>query len=221
MPSMLECDGQVWQCGDLEDNDGDGLVDFEDPDCINPCDDAEDGLPPRNFTVIDYNDCNRECFFDANTGVGDDQCLWNLKCDPENPGQDVACEYSDSNNCSNLPGTQTPECRAFCEPAVFPGCDCFGCCVIETTGGERGIYLDGGPDCSFDNLDACASCTPQIESCGNPCDRSSCERCFGDFELPPGCEVNTCDNGDSCNATSDCPDSYFCAWGCCYPPPPG
>jgi hypothetical protein len=35
------CDRQVYQCGDLIDNDGDGLIDALDPDCLGPCDDNE------------------------------------------------------------------------------------------------------------------------------------------------------------------------------------
>lgn len=39
----VPCPKQVYQCGDLIDNDGDGLIDAEDPDCLGPCDDTEGG----------------------------------------------------------------------------------------------------------------------------------------------------------------------------------
>jgi cysteine-rich repeat protein len=37
-------------------------------------------LPGQNL------DCKSDCYWDANSGGGEDKCEWNLKCDPENPG---------------------------------------------------------------------------------------------------------------------------------------
>ncbi len=39
--AISPCQGHIYQCGDLLDNDGDGLVDSEDPDCLGPCDNTE------------------------------------------------------------------------------------------------------------------------------------------------------------------------------------
>jgi hypothetical protein len=36
-PSITHCVGKVYDCGDAMDNDGDGLTDSEDPECLSPC----------------------------------------------------------------------------------------------------------------------------------------------------------------------------------------
>jgi hypothetical protein len=217
----LDCGGTIYACGNGIDDDGDGLIDLFDPECTGPCDDDESsfqtGLPGDNM------DCRQDCFFDGNSGQGDDGCLWDLRCDPENPGANVNCEYTGGNNCNNQPPHQTEECIEFCGQYVPPGCDCFGCCTVQTDEGPINIFLNSGPDCSFDNLDACQSCTSQIDDCGTPCVPEECQVCFGETEVPEGCGENTCPSGESCSGDDpgSCPQDYFCYLGCCYPPPPG
>ncbi|MBK6919250.1 MAG: hypothetical protein IPH07_17780 [Deltaproteobacteria bacterium] len=215
----VDCGGAIYACGDGEDNDGDGFIDLTDPECTGPCDDDESsfqtGLPGDNM------DCKQDCFFDGNSGQGDDGCIWDLRCDAENPGANVGCEYTGGNNCNNIPPNQDPTCVMFCEQYVPPGCDCFGCCEVQTPDGPVHIFLNSGPDCSLDNLDACQPCTSQIDDCGVPCLPEECQVCFGETEPPPGCGENTCPGGDTCEATADCPTDFFCYLGCCYPPPPG
>ena len=179
---QVECDGKVYQCGDGIDNDGDGLVDGFDLECIGPCDDDESsfqtGIPGDNV------DCKQDCFFDGNSGSGDDKCVWDLVCDPANPGANIGCEYDpDKNSCDNGPIT-TEECKEFCNPVTPPGCDCFGCCTVITDDGPVNIFLNSGPDCSMDNLDACLPCTI-TEDCGDPCDTEDpCDPCYGEI-IPP------------------------------------
>jgi hypothetical protein len=203
------------------DNDGDGAVDLDDPECTGPCDDDESsfqtGLPGDNV------DCKQDCFFDGNSGQGDDGCIWHLTCDPENPGEFIGCEYTGGNNCNNMPPNQDPGCIMFCEQFVPPGCDCFGCCEVCDENGENcvNIFLGGAEDCALDNLDACTECTPQIDDCGNPCMPEECEVCFGQDEPPEGCGPNECDNGLPCTDNADCPTDFYCFLNCCYPPPPG
>jgi hypothetical protein len=203
------------------DDDGDGKVDLDDPECTGPCDDDEGtfatGLPGDNV------DCRQDCFFDGNSGQGDDGCLWDLRCDPENPGGDGMCAYRPGMNCNQSPPNQTQECIDYCAPLTPPGCDCFGCCTVLTDNGEVHIFLNSGGDCALDNLDACQSCTPN-ESCGPvDCQPEECELCFGQSpeDLPEGCGTPTCDNQLPCEATADCPTDFFCYLNCCYPPPPG
>ena len=215
----IDCGGTVWACGNGLDDDGDGFIDLFDPECTGPCDDDEGsfqtGLPGDNM------DCRQDCFFDGNSGQGDDGCLWDLRCDPANPGADINCEYTGGNNCNNQPPNQDQGCIEFCEPFVPPGCDCFGCCEVQTDEGSVWIFLNSSPDCALDNLDACSECTPQIEDCGNPCEPEECEICFGETEPPEGCGGVSCPGDMACAMTSDCPTDYFCYLGCCYPPPPG
>ncbi|MCR9162346.1 MAG: hypothetical protein ACE37F_31465 [Nannocystaceae bacterium] len=216
----LDCGGTVYACGNGVDDDMDGLVDLDDPECTGPCDDDEasfaTGLPGDNM------DCKQDCFFDGNSGQGDDGCIWNLRCDPENPGANIGCEYTGNNNCENeSQASWDQECIDFCLPFVPPGCDCFGCCIVDTPEGEVSIFLNSDEDgeCSLDNLEACESCTFN-DNCGNPCD-GECELCFGQDELPPECDTAECDFGDPCESVSDCPSDWYCLQGCCLPPPPG
>lgn len=34
--TIVQCQGHTYQCGDLVDNDNDGLIDYQDPDCLGP-----------------------------------------------------------------------------------------------------------------------------------------------------------------------------------------
>ena len=215
----LDCGGTVYACGDGKDNDGDGLIDLMDTECTGPCDDDESsfatGIPGDNM------DCKQDCFFDGNSGQGDDGCIWSLKCDEANPGANIGCEYTGGNNCDNMPPNQDPDCIEFCLPFVPPGCDCFGCCEVDDgMGGKVNIFLNSHPDCSLDNIDACEQCT-QSDDCINTCEEEDCELCFGETELPPECDDNMCDFGDKCKANADCPTDWYCLNQCCYPPPPG
>ena len=69
------------QCSDGIDNDGDGLIDSADPECTGPADNDESsfatGIPGDNMDA-----CKQDCFFDGNSGMGDDGCQWQLECDP-------------------------------------------------------------------------------------------------------------------------------------------
>ena len=224
--TIIDCGNQTYACGDLEDNDGDGFIDLFDPECTGPCDDDETsfatGIPGDNM------DCNQDCFFDGDSGAGNDGCEWNLRCDPANPGANIGCEYNGGGgNCPDVVGF-SDECIEVCSPLTPPGCDCFGCCTVETDEGSVDIFLNSNDDCdpdfpetccSLSNLAACETCTSQIDECGNPCDADGCELCFGETELPPGCDNNSCDNGDSCSNDGDCPDFNYCYLGCCYPLP--
>ena len=197
------------------DNDGDGKVDLADIECVSPCDDREDtfatGLPGDNMDP-----CNQDCFFDGNSGAGDDKCNWSLKCDPLSPGGDV-CPYDP--NFKNCPDAQAQQCTDTCNTPS--GCDCFGCCTIEVGGQAYDIFL-GDPDCSVKNIDSCAACTKN-EDCDNDCQPEKCEICFGEDAPPPGCDEPSCDNGLPCTidamGNDDCPDGTYCATGCCYPVP--
>jgi len=219
----VDCGGTTYACGDGKDNDGDGLFDLMDPECTGPCDDDEasfqTGIPGDNV------DCKQDCFFDGNSGQGDDGCNWDLTCDEANPGAGTSmpnCEYTGGMNCENMPPNQDKDCIEFCLPFVPPGCDCFGCCeVTDADGNKVNIFINSpDPECSIDNIEACNSCT-QSDDCVNTCEEEECELCFGEDTLPEGCDENTCDFGDVCETAADCPTDWYCLNNCCYPPPPG
>jgi hypothetical protein len=208
-PEILFCGNKVYECGDIIDNDMDGLVDLDDPECTSPCDDDESSflteLPGQN------NDCKADCYFDGDSGAGNDACEWNLKCDPENPGAGTMCEYDPAFMMCDL--NQPQQCLDFCAPLVPNGCDCFGCCEIDS----EFVYLGNG-NCSLDSLDQCESCTQHL-ACVNLCD-DPCEVCFGQDpeDLPPECMEPVCPMGVmSCIDIADCAVGDFCQTGCCVP----
>lgn len=214
---MVDCAGRIYACGDLIDNDGDGLIDLQDPECTGPCDDDEGsfatGIPGDNV------DCRQDCFFDGNSGQSE-RCEWDLACDPNNPGEELGCAYRPGNEDLQRCQNQAPqECIDFCAPLTPPGCDCFGCCTVDTPNGPIDIFLNGSDECSLDNLDACKTCTSKVGECGNECDPEDCELCFGETELPEGCSETTCDFGNPCHELDDCAEEEYCFLGCCYPRP--
>jgi len=225
------------QCSDGKDNDGDGLIDSADPECTGPADDDESsyatGIPGDNVDA-----CKQDCFFDGNSGMGNDHCLWQLQCDPKSTGR---CPFSQSfvdkhtTECS-VSASQPQQCIDFCRKLVPNGCDCFGCCAVP--GAPTPIRLD--PTCTakdFGDPTKCSPCT-QVTQCMNTCDR--CELCVGKTTVPADCGpagsdggtppadggaggsgggTPTCSGGVSCvpGPNAVCPTGYGCVTGCCLP----
>jgi len=211
------------QCSDGIDNDGDGKIDYDDPECVGPLDNDESsyatGIPGDNMDL-----CKQDCFFDGNSGMGDDHCLWQLKCDPMSTN--ASCPYdsayaaSHTSECS-LSSSQSQACIDSCRKLVPNGCDCFGCCAVP--GAPTPIRLV--PTCTaadFNNPAKCPACT-QVTQCMVPC--GTCEYCIGKTTLPPECNTDggtpyTCPGGTiACGMygvdPSMCPDGTGCVTGCC------
>jgi hypothetical protein len=214
-PETIACGNSIYGCGDGLDNDGDGSIDLEDPDCVGPCDDDEAAFWPS--LPGDEWSCLTDCFFDGNGGQGDDMCLHDLRCDPLEPVRQ--CEYEPHPQCVPRFQSPTPECIAFCEPFVPNGCDCFGCCAFQTPDGPKNLFVDS-QGCSAGDLSACTECTP-VETCGNPCEADACEICIGQTAPPRGCDAAGCVGGTACTSHCDCEPGGACVTGCCIPPPPG
>lgn len=231
--SPATCDGHVYACGNCLDDDGDCDIDSADSNCFGPCSDNEAGLD-GGIPGQDNAPCKHDCYFDNNSGTGDDDCFWNHECDPLEPSA-TTCEYDPDANtpgtqasCDELEVMQSGECDMVCGPLTPNGCDCFGCCtVLLPDYGLTEVFLgsavdgDGDPTCStevFDApnvLDLCHPCT-QVPACLNPCD--PCEVCFGQ-ELSPDCggEQVCPDDGQACGQPGQdpCPFGSFCLTGCC------
>jgi len=219
------------QCSDGIDNDGDGKIDLADPECIGPLDNDESsfatGIPGDNVDA-----CKQDCFFDGNSGMGDDHCLWQLKCDPLSHG--ASCPYDPSyasqhtTECS-LSASQSQACITNCRKLVPNGCDCFGCCLVP--GAPNAIRL--AATCTADKFNdpvACPPCT-QVTQCANTCEH--CEICIGKPTLPADCGPVVADGGSTppppppvCPGTSQacgpggidpaaCPAGTGCITGCC------
>jgi len=223
-----QCNGTVYACSDGQDNDGDKLADARDPECVGPCDNDEGsfatGIPGDNMDP-----CRQDCFFDGNSGQGDDKCEWNLKCDPQSPGANLAkpCPYDPGHK--DCPASQKPECLSNCLGYTPNGCDCFGCCEVYISGQKQMVYLGSGTDCTTATPQSCAPCT-QVLGCLNPCEQ--CELCLGRTiaDLPATC-FPTGDAGPApqlpscppkvtpCLENSACETDHYCVTGCCIKAP--
>ncbi len=206
-PTMTgTCQGKIYACGDLLDNDGDGKIDYQDPDCLGTCDATEDsfygGIPGQAGPG-----CIVDCYFDQDSGAGNDGCYWNHACDsnsvapnyyPE-PENGSKCEYNPnantpgtSSSCAELDAMQADVCHNYCGPLTPNGCDCFGCCELPPGGGKF-VFLGsldkatGLPSCKLADLadpEKCHPCEP-VDACLNGCGK--CELCVGKDTLPPEC----------------------------------
>lgn len=223
-------------CGDCVDNDDDGLVDSEDPECLGACDRSENAL---HFTTGGLApSCSVDCSFDWDLGHGNDACYWDHECDPlevppDYPPEGILCAYDPNGNagpglsCSDGMTAQAPECLDFCLPLVPNGCDCFGCCELPAGGGSH-VWINsedtiGYPTCEIEHATdptKCKPCTP-VPSCINPCE--DCELCLGKPDLDPGCgDEQVCPAGrQRCGLPCQpgCPEGEYCLTGCCVPAP--
>ncbi len=237
------------KCNNCIDDDGDGRIDYEDPECVGPLDNDEGsfatGIPGDNVDA-----CKQDCFFDGNSGMGNDHCLWQLKCDPLSTGgscpYDASYASSHQTECSTS-ASQSQQCIDSCRRLVPNGCDCFGCCAIP--GGPTVRLAATCTAAKFNDPVACPPCT-QVTQCANPC--GHCEICVGKPTLPADCYASTPDGGatggggaggsgpDSGTTTeppqcdgenpipcgpgtntpaSGCPVGQGCLTGCCFPIP--
>jgi hypothetical protein len=199
----IELCGGVCQCGNGIDDDGDGKIDGFDEECTGAADDDE-GSFATGISGDNQDPKWQDCFFDGNSGAGDDGCRYHTDCltgdlAPNDP------------NCS-----VTQACVDFCMERTPNGCDCFGCCTFETSDGPLSIQI--GVTCDYEDIDdeaLCPRCTPSTQ-CGNEC--GECELCPGKEELPETCDndVPECDDGrQACDAETACPGGYWCQLGCC------
>jgi hypothetical protein len=220
------------QCSNGKDDDLDGFIDSLDPQCTGPLDNDESGfatgIPGDNIDA-----CKQDCFFDGNSGMGDDGCEWNLKCDPLSPGANAAkaCPYDST--FKNCPTTQSAKCISNCRTITPNGCDCFGCCDI--VGATTPIRLQAScTQAKLTDSVACPPCT-KVTACNNTCER--CELCVGKTTLPADCAKPTdggttdgsappptpvCPDGQvTCGPNgldpSKCPAATNCITGCCVP----
>jgi hypothetical protein len=232
----------IYQCGDCIDNDGDGFIDDADPNCLGACDNNEAGLELL-LSGSPLSGCKRDCYYDFNSGAGNDNCHWALQCDPKTPVRSC-CDPNRTEletcgaarnrvNCTD-PQIQDPVCHEICMPMVPNGCDCFGCCDIRTTAtpeAEHWVYLGSFSEdasgtkvgtCNIEaakagDNEACRLCTPQ-ENCVKGC--GECQLCLGKTELPDHCNdpEERCPGGEqACGLPGDpsCPLFHFCLTGCC------
>jgi hypothetical protein len=209
---ITSCAGHVLECGDCVDNDGDGRVDSHDQECLGPCDNTERADLLTGVGGETGGPCAADCYFDFGNGPGNDDCMWDHRCDPHEVAPDFypegpACTYQPNPGPSiNCPMTQSMRCHDFCRPLTPNGCDCFGCCTFPQLagtgpgGGPGYVWLgslgpDGGGSCTFDRITDPAACHPcmPVGDCLNDC--GPCEVCIGRPMPPPECFPQPSDGG--------------------------
>jgi len=216
------CTPGASQCSNCADDDGDNLVDGDDPECTGGLDDREDSfatdIPGDNSDPV-----KQDCFFDGNSGSGDDRCELHTCC-----SLDVPCPpaidsgFDPEADCA----AQSSQCADNCAPLAPPGCDCFGCCTIcdpSEPGDCRDIFIHPAvsPDCVLASLadpDVCLSCRKSAECSGGACDPERCILCPGQDEddLPDHCRENNCPQGQTrCDTGQDCAADQYCSHSCC------
>jgi hypothetical protein len=172
------CDGSPCACSDGEDDDDDGLIDLADPECVSSWDNDENsfatGIPGDN-----RDEACQDCFFDGNSGSGNDGCRLPSSCIREG---NASSGQGSCNSCE-----QTAQCVNFCKAYTPNGCDCFGCCSVRLAD-ESVVNVMLGNGCSIDgnSVEGCTTCV-QNDSCRNECGR--CELCPGKTpaDLPSDC----------------------------------
>jgi len=212
------------QCNNCLDDDGDGRVDGADIECTGALDNDESsfstGIPGDNIDTV-----HQDCFFDGNSGAGDDGCDIHVCCllgAPDRASCPFGANQYDPAQC-NTPETQA--CVALCAPLTPPGCDCFGCCTLcdPVTNVCRDVLTNPAvaPNCDADHLSdpvACPACIQRTD-CGTPCGAEMCVLCPGQDpnDLPPECNGSTqCPAGHAeCGPGAPCPTDQFCSVGCC------
>ncbi len=230
----LLCGNSPCQCSNGIDDDGDGTVDGFDVECTGGIDDDEGtfatGIPGDNRDPK-----WQDCFFDGNSGAGDDRCRYPTECLTGELG-------ADDPECA-----VTQACRDNCQPRTPNGCDCFGCCAVQLPNGGE-VHVTLSDSCSMEKIgdaEACPVCSPS-DSCGNEC--AECELCPGKTaaDLPASCTPPapdpepepepdpvdpvdpppapapeppapspSCSGRSSCSDNSDCVTGEFCSLGCC------
>jgi hypothetical protein len=218
------CNPGGTQCSDCIDNDGDGLVDGFDPECTGASDMLENSFA-TGISGDNVDAKNQDCFFDGNSGGGDDGCAMPTCC-ILGLSHDECAARGLGNNFN--PATDCPApsqmCIDYCQPATAPGCDCFGCCHICDGTDCRDIAINPAisPDCTLDTLTdptKCMVCTPSTVCSGTTCGGETCTLCPGQTseDLPASCGGTTqCPGSTVCTTSSDCPVAgSFCSAGCC------
>jgi hypothetical protein len=210
---VAQCQTHTYACGDCRDNDGDGRIDSDDPDCLGPCDNSEDSFHPK-IPGGNNAPCKQDCYFDQDTGSGNDQCYWDHRCDshevaPAYDPEGMQCKLDPTIkiggglvSCMTARMVQSTQCKSFCGPLTPNGCDCFGCCSFPQLPPNVNVWLgsrddSGNPTCTFEavkkrDLKACRPCD-KVAACDKPCGR--CQLCIGKDTIPADCYMSGGDMG--------------------------
>jgi hypothetical protein len=221
VPAGCDPSGDAAECNDCVDNDHDGRIDGEDIECTGAIDDDESsfetGIPGDN-----QDKTWQDCFFDGNSGGGDDKCAYPTCC-LFPPGVDCPSDFEVPNFDRDTDCTVTQECIDNCGPLAPPGCDCFGCCTICNDMGCFDVitHPEVAPNCTAavaHDETLCPRCVQNDDCGGGDCVSLECVLCPGETEedLPPECTAPECPSGVTpCTSNEDCTADQYCSAGCC------
>jgi hypothetical protein len=228
------CGNVTLACGNCMDDDEDGRADAADAECLGPCDDSEEELFTGDAPRVNGS-CRTDCYFDRNSGSGDDGCGWSYSCDPAAVAPDFPptglrrCTYDPAAVACQLSSDERLRCQQGCLPLTPNGCDCFGCCQLPAASGRyvwlgsENLDLEHCEIASAEDPSRCKPCTPVVD-CFNDC--AECELCVGKTRLPASCGVAgappLCPGSQrACDPQSGtgCSRLEYCITGCCVPLP--
>jgi hypothetical protein len=172
------CGDQPCACANGEDEDADGLIDLADPECVSSWDNDEASFA-TGISGDNRDEACQDCFFDGNSGSGNDGCRLPSSCLSEGNAS------SGQGSCSSC--EQSDRCVSFCKAYTPNGCDCFGCCSVRLANGSIvDVALGNGCNIDGNDVSGCDSCVPN-DSCRNECGR--CELCPGKTlaDIPSDC----------------------------------
>lgn len=211
------------ECNNCIDDDDDGTIDGFDVECTGATDDDEGsfatGIPGDNIDQT-----FQDCFFDGNSGSGDDGCLIHVCCLLGAVDQAHCPIHPQQYDPASCTQPQSDRCRMHCFDLTPPGCDCFGCCTLcdPVTNQCFDVVTNPAtaPNCDATTISdpvACPRCT-KTTSCNNPCNPQECILCPGQTpdDLPDTCNGQECPAGSTvCGGGAACPTGQFCIGGCC------
>jgi len=233
------CGSAACACSDGIDQDTDGLIDLADPECVSAWDNDEASFA-TGISGDNRDDACQDCFFDGNSGSGNDGCRIPSSC------LTTGSPTSGQGSCNSC--TASTQCKNFCQAYTPNGCDCFGCCGVQLGSNiVKNVLIGAGCSIDGNNLTGCNECVPSV-SCVNTCGR--CELCPGktvadlpadcgsttipgsdggvpggdsgivggdDAGTPPGTPTPSCDEGEArCGAgLPACGFGLSCSFGCC------
>jgi hypothetical protein len=208
-------------CSDGKDNDTDGVSDLADPECVSSWDNDE-GSFATGISGDNRDDACQDCFFDGNSGSGNDGCYLPSSCLSKG---NASSGHGRCDSCE-----QTDQCKKFCQAYTPNGCDCFGCCTVRLANGSNvNVALGNGCNIDGNSVTGCNTCVPN-DSCINRCGK--CELCPGKtvadlpaecFQSPPGSDggtTNTGNDGGTTNTGNDGGTTSGSDGGSQQPPPP-
>jgi hypothetical protein len=212
-------------CSNGIDDDGDGFVEGADPDCMGPWDLDEGSF--RSGIPSNVDPKWQDCFFDGNSGSGDDGCRVHTCCQlGATGGEDCVVDrnFDPARDCFE----QTEQCSSFCQPLTPVGCDCFGCCTVcDPESGDCADVLvnphvaQGCFSGAVTDETRCPTCIKNSDCSAAPCDPDGCVLCRGQSleDLPDQCGgVNLCPDSIRCESGLECDEcgaTGYCSTGCC------